>query len=497
MKADCMVCGRRAQRPCPTLGGTICSVCCGSKRGSEIECAAECQYYPLGTAAIDSFRKIDNQVVEKMTLLVARHLGDVAFREAVEAHARLAKAKDDEPGASLNNAVANVALLKMFHEPATAGKVVYDVLRAQGFPGLSNDERVLLKTLEGSLPTVIEVQRTVDDRFLEVVDMFEPDGHTEKLLDPALAGHGLPRFARLLVWLTRYPHFCRGNGGCLMIPDIMATDYVERIRKLAKAARLNDPRQYLLAHAAECQGWVDAMYRERMGGILRRSDIHQCVLVYDVKGDHREVLRILDSKPDFEPSATGTATKTGVRTYNWLRRGESRKLEDQMPEAFRSDDERGSVGTVGTIRLSSNELTVEAFSRQKMDFAKATVKDYFGSMLQLRRELVRDVGKEMAAELPKHDATPSPRRASGIDPETERQIMEQFFRQKYERFPDESVPMLGGLTPRQASKRPELRGKLVELMKLHMRGLDQEYRGRGIKISLDALLDELGLAELK
>jgi hypothetical protein len=385
----------------------------------------------------------------------------------------------------------------MFHEPGAAGETVYETLKALGFPGLNNDERVLLKLLEASRPTVIEVQRAIDRQFLEVVDMFGPAGQTEKLLDPALVGQGLARFSRLLVWLTRYPHFCRCNGSCLSIPDVIASDYVERIREQAKAEGVTDPRQSLLAHVAECQGLVAAMYRERMTGILRQSDIHQCVLVYDVKGDVREVQRILDSKPDFRLSPGGTGPNSGGRTYTWLRRGESRKLEKEMPEAFRSDDEHGNVGTVGTIRLSSSELTVEAFSRQKMDFAKEMVQAYFGSLLQTRRELVRDVGKEMAAELPKREATPAPRTPNGIDPEMERQIMEQFFRQRYERFPDESVPMLDGLTPRQASKRPEMRGKLVELMKLHLRGLDQEYRGRGITISLDGLLDELGLPELK
>lgn len=35
---------RTARRPCPALGQTICSVCCGTKRQREIHCPADCAY---------------------------------------------------------------------------------------------------------------------------------------------------------------------------------------------------------------------------------------------------------------------------------------------------------------------------------------------------------------------------------------------------------------------------------------------------------------------
>jgi hypothetical protein len=39
----CPACGqRKAKRACPALGQTICSVCCATKRGVEINCPADC-----------------------------------------------------------------------------------------------------------------------------------------------------------------------------------------------------------------------------------------------------------------------------------------------------------------------------------------------------------------------------------------------------------------------------------------------------------------------
>ena len=41
----CPSCGqRKGRRPCPALGASICSVCCGTKRLAEIKCPPDCGY---------------------------------------------------------------------------------------------------------------------------------------------------------------------------------------------------------------------------------------------------------------------------------------------------------------------------------------------------------------------------------------------------------------------------------------------------------------------
>jgi hypothetical protein len=47
----CTVCGQRsARRACPALHSNICSVCCGTKRLSEIKCPSDCQYLAAARA---------------------------------------------------------------------------------------------------------------------------------------------------------------------------------------------------------------------------------------------------------------------------------------------------------------------------------------------------------------------------------------------------------------------------------------------------------------
>jgi hypothetical protein len=53
------------------------------------------------------------------------------------------------------------------------------------------------------------------------------------------------------------------------------------------------------------------------------------------------------------------------------------------------------------------------------------------------------------------------------------------------------------MTPREASRDRLARFLLIDLMKGHIRNLEAQNRERGFNLSLDSVLDELGLSELK
>jgi hypothetical protein len=81
--------------------------------------------------------------------------------------------------------------------------------------------------------------------------------------------------------------------------------------------------------------------------------------------------------------------------------------------------------------------------------------------------------------------------------EAKREILLRHYHSHYRRFLDDPVPMLGGKSPRQAAREEKMRGKVTELMKLHIHGIDQRNRQENLGIDLDWVLDELGLDELK
>lgn len=63
--AKCRLCSKKIKfsRDCPALNEVICSTCCGSKKGSEIQCANSCNYFIEGQ--IKENKKQIMQLVKK------------------------------------------------------------------------------------------------------------------------------------------------------------------------------------------------------------------------------------------------------------------------------------------------------------------------------------------------------------------------------------------------------------------------------------------------
>src|SRR5262249_45296732 len=65
----CPLCGvRKAKRACPALGRQICTVCCGTKRQTEIDCPTDCVY--LTTARTHPPAVVQRQVQQDGALLL-------------------------------------------------------------------------------------------------------------------------------------------------------------------------------------------------------------------------------------------------------------------------------------------------------------------------------------------------------------------------------------------------------------------------------------------
>jgi hypothetical protein len=73
---------------------------------------------------------------------------------------------------------------------------------------------------------------------------------------------------------------------------------------------------------------------------------------------------------------------------------------------------------------------------------------------------------------------------------------EDFSRNPYATFVDESLPALNGQTPRAAAASVQTRQLLVKVMKRHIRDCDRQRREQGLDLDLNPVLKELGLHEL-
>lgn len=81
---------------------------------------------------------------------------------------------------------------------------------------------------------------------------------------------------------------------------------------------------------------------------------------------------------------------------------------------------------------------------------------------------------------------------AGPDPDTERQVLDEAMRRHEETWPDQSLPALGGLTPRQAATDPQWRPELQAL--LDDFAWQQRHHPEQPQMDLDRVRRELGLA---
>jgi len=497
-------CGARGRRDCPALGGVICPACCGSRRGSELSCPAHCPNFPFGTVAYDLWLRVDATWSAKATRYVVEHIGS----DALEALAREELIGDPEDEEVFLSAFAAALHRALFLRPDNEGKTLAERWEAEGWRGLNNDERVMTRYRRQSFPTIIEIQRVLDAQGVECTDLFAPEPKPFIIFDRNTAARAV-RFDRLLVWLCHYPHFSRLGPEGVTLPRDLSGRVIEAIRLLAQAEAQDpqaaDPKEYLKEHFSECCALVAEMSEQRFQEILRSVDLHECTAYYALRRPRAEVEAVLSSKPDFELDdeldAVEEGDPPGTLYYSWLRRGESKEIEKDMPGLLSSDGGADMVGSLGKVKLLPDGLVITTFSLQKFAFAKDMAERYFRGLVSFCRETVVDLAQEMAERRARGgdagDEEPQPRRHEEPVPlGVQQQVAQSFFTDYYRKFLDAPIPALHGKTPRQAAKDPVMRAELIELMKLHLQNMEQSNREKGLRIDISWVVDELGLTEL-
>jgi hypothetical protein len=76
-------------------------------------------------------------------------------------------------------------------------------------------------------------------------------------------------------------------------------------------------------------------------------------------------------------------------------------------------------------------------------------------------------------------------------------LLEETLQRHFRSLLEERIPMLEGRTPRESARDPALRPLLLEWTKGLIHQVETNNRRDGTSISLDWILDELGLTELK
>ena len=149
--------------------------------------------------------------------------------------------------------------------------------------------------------------------------------------------------------------------------------------------------------------------------------------------------------------------------YNWIAKGEfegssetdknEKRLLTYLVESDSKGKERddGMLPLLGEVRLHKEELTINCISDQRLQRCKAIIEKLLGGIIvekgQDRHEEFESINEE------EYD-------------EEEREFLKNYLKNYYAKWVDTKIPMLGGMTPREASRTDEGREKLEEALKL-------------------------------
>jgi hypothetical protein len=133
------------------------------------------------------------------------------------------------------------------------------------------------------------------------------------------------------------------------------------------------------------------------------------------------------------------------------------------------------------------------------------IEKYLGACITFREETETDLKNELRRRPEdkeeqrfESDTVGGMEGGNEIPPEVRAEVLSKFHERHYRQFIDSPVPMLENKTPRQAAKSNRLRPKLIDLMKLHVHGIEKRnHEDPYLNLDIDWVLDELGLEELK
>jgi len=243
-----------------------------------LSCPAECEHFPFATVAYDQWLRLDATWMLKVARYVTDHLGRVTIQSLIAEQNFDDEADEDKVFERFLPAAVHHALFLVRDDE---GRTLADRWEAEGWRGLTNDERVMMRYRRRSFPTVVEVQRVLSDHSLECLDVLEEDPKPFILFDRATAARAV-RFDRLLVWICHYPHYSRVGPSGVAIPRSIAAEFAEELRRRASEAGAATPKAYLLSCFPDSCRLVSEVSEAGYRRVVDSIDAHQCTGEYDL-----------------------------------------------------------------------------------------------------------------------------------------------------------------------------------------------------------------------
>ena len=494
------ICGIKGKFICPALEASICSQCCGLKRNSKIICTAECPNNPFGFTGYDKGLEVSNSLSKKTILFLRDEIGEFKFKNIIDSE--LEGINDENADEAFAEEATRISLLfqkMMFQVKNSDGLTRYQVWEKNGFKGLSNDEKQNLVFKKDSSPAIVEVQRKIDDLRVECIDLLGSKSRKILICDKSLVARCV-KFQIFSFWITPQPHYFTVLCNAFDVKREFLDQLMGHLKLFAENYNRDCSghgiRDYLKENYFKVREILTRLAKEHREKVIEglQSQVEFITSKYDIKGSFEDVTTILRSKPDFVELDEEERRDSAMFSFDWLRKGESKKIERKMLSFFQHSDDSESAGILGSLDIYDNHIIFKASSRQKYKFAEKMLKKYlddkiaFCSVESQSLKETLDKRKEDFVE----DESEEQEKDS-IPPEVKKEVLNKFLVEHYRKLLEEKIPILNDLTPRQVAKIPEMRQKLLDFAKLHIESLEKQ----GLSEIAENLIAELDLKELK
>lgn len=482
-------------RFCPLMQRDLSSAECGDNRVSRYACPAECLFNPYGSANYEMALALDDSLNRKAT----QYLLDTGPDRAATVRELVRLQRQASP-----HALHAWITWRQFFARDAGGWTLAERWEQAGFPGLKNDERVLMKARMRTKIALVEVRRVIDRERVEVVDLLEGAHAPFFVRDRSFSGQAV-RFRVILAWTHPMPHYWRLAGTAVDIPDVGQFEPEEVVREIVR--HLGGPvdeagiRLWLAEHFVRFDQVLTATALARQADTLAAIDATCGRVVYELHRPFAECRSLLDDQP-----AVG---------LDGLSEAEAKEGFSEARVWFDDEVHGPAIGgraVLGRVLLGKAHWRLEAMGAVRTARLRRQFESLAGSAVRFAGERLEDAAASLRSNEPQYDRALVPPRlledpeqicfTSSRVPEplgaldTEADFEAGLLQAEERRFLDSRIPALHDQTPREAARDPQLRPKLIRLIKQRVRAHDQRNLKTGRRDDINWLLRELELTEL-
>jgi tetratricopeptide (TPR) repeat protein len=366
---------------------------------------------------------------------------------------------------------------------------------------LPTDERAILEEWQDTAVGLLEVIDLEPGKTLTLRDVFTGETFQVQEVRGSLSAARWDLLSNRVI-RVRGERQLAGSG--TRFPASERENLVRHVTERYEAHRRQHPnatwRDFFRAEPLTFHRYAQTMLRDYRPPELHTQEGHPVMLGrvrYDVR-DVRRLLAGLSAAPDFEET-TQADDPPGTRQFAWLRTGPAERWVREGPRPEHGimissqrieDPRRPGLSGLATLTLTGDRLTLEAFSAQRLAWAKGRLAELVGDAVSLRSDVVEDVWRKIGTAAPSR--RPEEER-SELPPEIEARLLGQTLHRHFKSWLDERIPALEGRTPRAAARDLRLRPKVIQLLREIENHQDQARQQGKAWYDITWLWEELGI----